>query len=76
MTATRSRTLPVIRGRAPRALDTRPLAWALARMLPALLAGPAAVEDETARAAREDAAADILDDLLAEAAVMEREVAA
>ena len=52
----------VLRGRA---LDVRPLAYALARMHPGLLA---ALADERADEAARAAAADVLDDLLAEVA--------
>ena len=55
-------TVPIRRGRA---LDVRPLAYALARIHPGLLA---ALADERADEAARAAAADVLDDLLTEAA--------
>lgn len=55
-----------------RPLDTRPLAYALSRMHPSLLV---ALVDEHADPAARAAAADILDDLLAEASVAGDELA-
>ncbi|GGL56508.1 hypothetical protein [Planomonospora parontospora] len=60
---------PIPRPRTPLDdLDLRPLAYALARMEPALTVPALPGEDAAAAAAREDAARDILDDLLVEAA--------
>ena len=54
------------RSQGTRALDVRPLAWALERLAPGLWAEQLAGESPAEARARREAAADIWDELLAE----------